>query len=147
MTVIKFPGHSSKSGIATEHDDEEAPAKVEWRSREHVQQDIDRHIAARAAYAQAAAWAATAESANLPAAQIEDARSKVAAAFEETTWRGRSLCIYMPTDLRALVDLLMYLEKNFTILPQEMIGRSLAFDLLRTMRLSLRRIEKYGKYR
>ena len=47
-----------------------------------------------------------------------------------------------PTDIRALVHLLMYLEKKFTILPQEMVGRSLAFDLLRTMRLSLRKIAR-----
>jgi hypothetical protein len=52
--------------------------------------------------------------------------------------------IVMPTDRRALVALLLYLEKNFGVLPQEFCGRSLAFDLLRTMRLSLRKIEGYG---
>ena len=52
----------------------------------------------------------------------------------------------MPTDRRALVDLLLYLEKNFSVLPQEFCGRSLAFDLLRTMRLSLRKQARYGKY-
>jgi hypothetical protein len=40
----------------------------------------------------------------------------------------------------------LYLEKNFSLLPQECCGRSLAFDLLRTMRLSLRKIAKYGKH-
>jgi hypothetical protein len=62
-------------------------------------------------------------------------------------WRGRNLLIVMPTERRALVDLLLYLEKNFTILPQESSGRSLGFDLLRTMRLSLRKVEKYGQGR
>jgi hypothetical protein len=43
------------------------------------------------------------------------------------------------------------LEKNFSILPLELTQgvngcQSLAFDLLRTMRLSLRRIAKYGKH-
>jgi hypothetical protein len=31
---------------------------------------------------------------------------------------ARNLLICMPTDLRGLVDLLMYMEKNFTVLPQ-----------------------------
>jgi hypothetical protein len=58
----------------------------------------------------------------------------------------------MPTDPKALVDLLLYLEKNFTAVPQEIIrgaggsAQSLAFDLLRTVRLSLREIAKYGKH-
>jgi hypothetical protein len=60
-------------------------------------------------------------------------------------YRGQNLLIVMPTDRRALVDLLLYLEINFSVLPQECRGRSLAFDLLRTLRLSLRRSEKYGK--
>ena len=60
---------------------------------------------------------------------------------------GRSLVICMPTDPRALVDLLLYLEKNFSILPQEISGRSLAFDLLRTTRLSLRKVARYGKHK
>jgi hypothetical protein len=55
-------------------------------------------------------------------------------------WRGRNLVIIMPTDRRALVDLLLYLEKNFSALPQEICGRSLAFELLHTMRLSLRKM-------
>ena len=54
--------------------------------------------------------------------------------------------IVMPTDHKALVDLLLYLEQNFSVLPQEFHGRSLAFNLLRTMRLSLRRYARYGKY-
>jgi hypothetical protein len=66
-------------------------------------------------------------------------------AAERTGRRFRGLDIdpAMPTDRRALVDLLLYLEKNFSVLPQEFCGRSLAFDLLRTMRL--RKYEGYGK--
>jgi len=37
---------------------------------------------------------------------------------------GRMLVVVMPTDRRVLVDLLLYLEKNFSILPQEIVGRS-----------------------
>jgi hypothetical protein len=51
----------------------------------------------------------------------------------------------MPTDLRGLVDVLMYLEKNFSLLPQDVCGKSLALELLRTMRLSLRKVAGYGK--
>jgi hypothetical protein len=46
----------------------------------------------------------------------------------------------------SVADLLLYLEKHFSLLPTEICGRSLAFDLLRTMRLSLRCVAKYGKY-
>jgi hypothetical protein len=66
-------------------------------------------------------------------------------------YRGRNLLICMPTERRALVDLLLYLEKNFSVLPQEISDRSLAFDLLRTMRLSLsadmRNMDKDGDCR
>jgi hypothetical protein len=41
---------------------------------------------------------------------------------------------------------MMYLEKNFTFLPQEECGRSLAFDLLHTMRLTMRKVA-YGRVR
>jgi hypothetical protein len=63
---------------------------------------------------------------------------------------ARHLLICMSTDLRALVDLLMYPEKNFSVLPLELWqnggSSSLAFYMLRTMRLSLRRVAQYGKY-
>ena len=59
--------------------------------------------------------------------------------------RGRALLSVMSTEHKALVDLLLYLEQNFSVLPQEFCGRSLAFDLLRTMRLSLRKYAGYGK--
>ena len=61
------------------------------------------------------------------------------------------LVIVMPTELKGLVDLLLYLERNFSALPQEVTRgqpaeESLAFNLLRTVRLSLREVAKYGKY-
>ena len=63
---------------------------------------------------------------------------------------ARNVLICMPTDPKALVDLLLYLEKNFSVLPQEFLrnggDESLAFYLLRTVRLSLRPIARYGKY-
>jgi hypothetical protein len=43
-------------------------------------------------------------------------------------------------------SLAAYLEQNFSVLPQEFCGRSLALDLLKTMRLSLRKYARYGKY-
>ncbi len=151
MTVIKFPGLSPNRGrtnaVVSEPQEEDAPKKVHWRSRDHIQEDIELHIAARVAYGKAVAWEAAAESENLPPAQIEEARQRTAEAFQEMEYRGRHLVLVMPTERRALVDLLLYLEKNFTILPQEFCGRSLAFDLLRTMRLSLRKYEGYGQGR
>jgi hypothetical protein len=71
--------------------------------------------------------------------------------YQEMTEAARRLLIVMPTDPKALVDLLLYLEKNFTVLPPEITHgtgttQSLAFDLLRTVRLSLRKVARYGKY-
>ena len=147
-SVEDCPGPSSKRGrpdtVSTEPP-EEAPAKVYWRTRECVQADIERHMAARAAYGKAVAWEAATESESLPPGQIEEARKRTAEAFEEMRRRTQNLLSVLPTDRRALVDLLLYLEKNFSILPQEFCGRSLAFDLLKTMRLSLRKSEGYGK--
>ena len=60
-------------------------------------------------------------------------------------FRGRCLINAVPTDLRGLVDLLMYLEKNFSLLPQDMGGKSLALKLLQITRLSLRKVASYGK--
>jgi hypothetical protein len=147
-TVIEFPGLSPKRGRTnpvTSEPQEEASQKVHWRTRDHIREDIEMHMAAREAYGKAVAWEAAADSQNLPPAQIEEARKRTAEAFEEMRYRGHHLVIVMPTDRRALVDLLLYLEKNFSVLPQEFCGRSLAFDLLRTMRLSLRKYEGYGK--
>jgi len=79
------------------------------------------------------AWTIAAESQNLPTAQIEQAHLAAFRLYEEMQQRGRSLVICMPHDPRALVDLLLYLEKNFTTLPLEVDSRSLAFDLLKTV--------------
>jgi hypothetical protein len=134
--------------VAIDLEPEETPAaKMHWRTRELVREDIKLHMEARAAYGQAVAWESAAESEKLPQDQIEEARQRTAMAFNYMGHRGRHLVVCMPTDPRALVDLLMYLEQNFSVLPQEISGRSLAFHLLRTMRLSLRKAEKYGKYR
>jgi hypothetical protein len=46
---------------------------------------------------------------------------------EEMQDRPRTLMIWMPTGARPLVDHLLYAEKNFSVLPQEISGRSLAF--------------------
>jgi hypothetical protein len=83
----------------------------------------------------------------LPAAQIADAQLKAFEAYSEMTEAARRLFVVMPTEPKALVDLLLYLEKNFSILPPEIAcgasnGQSLAFDLLRTARLSLRAIRR-----
>jgi hypothetical protein len=82
----------------------------------------------------------------LPAAQIADAQLKAFEAYSEMTEAARRLLIVMPTEPTAPVDLLFYLEKNFSVLPPEIAcasnGQSLAFDLLRTARLSLRAIRR-----
>ena len=141
--VITFTGFAAKRGTAvaprTERESS-APQEVEWRERDQVLWDIERHKEARRAHGQAVAWEIAAVDQNLPQSQIEEARKRAAAAYSDLQDRGRYLVAVMPTDPKALVDLLMYLEKNFSILPQELVGRSLAFDLVRTMRLSLRRI-------
>ncbi|MCG2639671.1 MULTISPECIES: hypothetical protein [Bradyrhizobium] len=120
------------------------------RDRKQVQVDIDCHIAARFAYGQALARVQAIEDGNLPTAQIADAHLKAYEAYAKMTEAARQLLIVMPTDLKALVDLLLYLEKNFSLLPPEIAtgvsnGQTLAFTLLQTVRLSLRRIAKYGK--
>ena len=102
------------------------------------QKTIAKHVAAQEAYASAVAWTIAAEAQNLPLANIEQAHLNSFKLDQEMQEAARSLVICMPTSPRALVDLLLYLEKHFTTLPQEVNGRSLAFDLLRTMRLSLR---------
>lgn len=117
-----------------------------YRSRDRVKEDIDAHVTAREAYGKAVAWEAAAESQNLPPGQIEEARERTAKAYAQMQWRAGMLIICMPHDPRGLVDLLLYLEQNWTILPDELHKRSIAFDLLKSMRLSLRAIAKYGKY-
>jgi hypothetical protein len=46
--------------------------------------------------------------------------------YEEMQDRPHTLIIWMPTGARTLVDHLLYAEKNFSVLPQEISGRSLA---------------------
>jgi hypothetical protein len=118
-----------------------------YRSRDRVKEEIEAHTAARDAYSKAVLWEASAESQNLPTSQIEAARQRTAAAYHELKERGKMLIIFMPTDLRGLVDMLMYLEQNWSLIPDDLMHRrSLAFDLIRTTRLSLRAVAKYGKY-
>jgi hypothetical protein len=76
---------------------------------------------------------------------IEAAREATAKAYRELSWAGHGVVVNAPADPRALVALLMYMEKNFSTLPQEIMGRSLALHLLHTVRLSLRKITKHRK--
>jgi hypothetical protein len=127
------------------------PEEEDRRSRECVQRDIDEHKASRDRYAKAVAWLTAAESQNLPPANIEAAREEQVVLYEEMQASACNLLICMPTDPKALVDLLLYLEKNFSVLPQEIqrggsTVESLAFNLLRTVRLSLRPIARCGKH-
>ena len=69
---------------------------------------------------------------------LPDAQLKAFAAYSEMTEAAWRLPVVMPTEPNAL-------EKNFSVLPPEIAcragnGQSLAFDLLRTVRLSLRAI-------
>jgi hypothetical protein len=78
------------------------------------------------------------------------ARANTAMAYREMQEAARHLLVCLPTDPKGLVDLLLYLEKNFSTLPPELIhagsdGQSLAFDLLRTMRQTIRELVRYGK--
>src|SRR5271169_3568817 len=75
--IVTFPGNSperEKTFTFVSEPDGGELKKVEWRIREHVQRDIDLHIAARKAYGKAVAWEAAAVAENLPPAQIEEAR-------------------------------------------------------------------------
>lgn len=142
--VVKFPT-AAAGQIPTAAELETLLLADDFRERASVLRDIKRHVDARRKYAQAVAWTIAAESEGLPAATIEQAHRDTAEIFEEMQDAGRSLVICMPTDPKALVDLLLYMEKNFSTLPQEVVGRSLALELIQTVRLSLRRIAKYGK--
>jgi hypothetical protein len=90
---------------------------VDWRSREGVQRGIDAHVAARDRYAKGVAWLAAAKAENLPPADIEAAREDLAVLYVEMEEYARGLLICMPTDPKALIDLLMFLENNFSTLP------------------------------
>jgi hypothetical protein len=155
--IITFPGSSERKPTVAEPAptaSEVAPGETRYgpsRSRSAVQADIDAHVKARKAYGKAVAWEAAAQAEELPAYRIEEARCNTAMAYREMQDAARNLLICMPTDPKGLVDLSLYLEKNFSVLPQEIThgagtSQSLAFDLLRTVRLSLREIAKYSKY-
>jgi hypothetical protein len=149
--LIQFPGSGTQQPKGRAEHAWERRERLASRDREAVLRDIDRHIHARQAYAQAVAWTAAAEAEGLPPADIEAAHQGLAELFAKMQEAGRNLLVVMPTDLKALVDLLLYLEKNFSVLPQEVThgagaAQPLAFDLLRTVRLSLREIAKYGKH-
>jgi len=47
------------------------------------------------------------------------ARLRTAEAYQKMGEAARNLLICMPANLKGLVDLLMYLGKNFSVLPQE----------------------------
>jgi hypothetical protein len=114
------------------------------RSRSAVHRDIEAHVRARKAHGKAVAWEAAAQAEELHPYKIEEARCSTAMAFEEMKEAARNLLICMPTDPRGQVDLLMYTEKNFSVLPLDVdhgasTMQSLPFHFLRTVRLSLRR--------
>jgi hypothetical protein len=122
------------------------------RSRSAVQADIDKHIMARKAYAKAVAWEAACRDGDAIEQQVEEAREYTERAYLEMKDAARDLLICMPTDPKGLVDLLLYLEQNFSTLPQEITScshksQSLALELLRTVRLSLREIAGLRKGR
>jgi hypothetical protein len=131
---------------AVREDDEPAP-RGRLREQDRVARDIQEFERARTGYRQAVAWLAAAEAGEIPGAHVEVARQDLALLYEEMQDSARNLLVVMPTDLKGLVDLTMYLEKHFSILPEEINGRSLAFHLLKTVRLSLRSIAKYGNKR
>jgi hypothetical protein len=67
----------------------------------------------------AVAWLAAAEDGNLPAANIEATRDDTIGLKMELEEAARSLATTVPHDRRALIDLLMYMEKHFSLLPHE----------------------------
>ncbi|MGY2906566.1 hypothetical protein [Bradyrhizobium sp. URHC0002] len=146
----------SRPRQAAEDPGETQPEELGLRDRACVKRGIEAHIEARRTYQAAVSWLAAAEAENLSIASIEAAREDTRKFHAEMVEAARSLIIVMPTDLKALCDLTMYLEKNFTILPTDVVVagdfggvprvESFAFHLLRTVRLSLRHVAKYGKH-
>ena len=125
-----------------------------FRHRATVKRDIEAHIEARRTYQAAVSWLAAAEAEHLSIASIEAAREDIRKFHAEMVDAARSLVNVLPTDLKALCDLTMYLEKNFTSLPADVViagdfggvprVESLAFHLLRAVRLSLRHVARYA---
>lgn len=150
--IIQFCGGKEPAApavVATER--ERQTEQTEFgpeRSRAAVQRDIAAHVQARKSYGKAVAWeAAIRATEDAEPYQLEDARCHTAMMYREMQEAARALLICMPTDPKGLIDLLMYLEKNFSVLPLEIFGasgshESLAKYLLRAMRLSLREIIK-----
>lgn len=148
--VINLFDRSHRRPASTSTAGTEGVTERAFRERGSVKRDIDAHIAARETYQRAVAWLAAAEAEGLPVANIEAARENLVQFHAELVEAARRLLVVMPTDLRGLCDLLMYLEHNFSTLPTEIActenwSQSLAFYLLRTMRLSLRAVAKHGK--
>lgn len=133
--IFKFSGSRTEQPATTETFEPgwKRRERLASRDRAAVQHDMDRHVAARRAYKQALARATLLEEQNLPAAQIGQAHEQALEAYTETTEAARAPLVVMPTDVRALVDLLLYLEKNFSLLPPDIAsgasnGQSLAFS-------------------
>ena len=149
--IVTFPGYSERKSSGAKPAQEQTEFGPS-RSRGAVQVDIDAHIKARRAYGKAVAWEAAAQAEELPPYRIEEARCLTATAYREMKEAARNLIVCMPTDPKGLVDLLLYLEQNFSVLPEEITSgshkaESLAFNLLRTVRLSLREIAGLRKGR
>jgi len=160
--IVTFPGFSPKRGrsntVSSEPQEEAsgpAPGEILYgpsRARSAVQADIDAHIRARKAYGKAVAWEAACRDGDAVEYQREEEREHTEHAYREMKDAARHLLICMPTDPKGLVDLLLYLEQNFSVLPDEITSgshksESLAFNLLRTVRLSLREISGIRKGR
>jgi hypothetical protein len=149
--IISFPGLSERQLPAAKPTLE----RTEFgpgRSRAAVQTDIDLHVKARKAYARAVAWELACRDGDAIEQQLEDARECTERTYREMKDAARCLLICTPTDPKGLIDLLLYLEQNFSVLPDEITAgshksESLAFHLLRTVRLSLRGIAGFGKGR
>jgi hypothetical protein len=123
-TIITFPGSSERGKAVPIAAEPEFPVvmQTEWgpgRSRKAVQVDIDAHIKARKAYRRAVAWEAACREEDAVEYQREEARCLTAMAYENMMEAARNLLICTPTDPKALVDLLLYLEQNFSTLPSE----------------------------
>jgi hypothetical protein len=154
--IVTFPGSSERERSVAKTTPTIA-GEIQYgpsRSRNAVQADIAAHINSRRAYAKAVAWEAACRAGDAVKYQLEEAREHTEHVYQEMQDAARHLLINMPTDPKGLVDLLLYLEQNFSILPDEIISGaggnksdSLAFNLLRTVRLSLREISGLRKGR
>jgi hypothetical protein len=156
--IVTFPGSSERKPTAAKYAPRAAesspgePLHGPSRSRSAVQADIDARTRARKAHGKAVAWEAACRDGDAVQYQLEEAREHTEHAYREMKDAARHLLICMPTDPKGLVDLLLHLEQNFSVLPNEITSgshksESLAFNLLRTVRLSLRGISGLRKGR